>query len=51
MIGAWMRMFAFSVDGGLFYMLFLGMLLFDLSSPMIFNGLSLVTTAWYAETE
>ena len=44
-------MLAFNDGRGLFWVLFIGNVVFDCSSPMIFNGLSLVTTAWYGEKE
>ena len=51
LIGAWLRLLAFSSEGGDFTILFIGNVVFDISSPMIFNGLSLVSTSWFSDKE
>ena len=48
--GAWIRIFAFTDDKS-FWVIFLGNFIFVLSGPMVFNGLSLVTIAWFADSE
>ena len=51
LVGAWIRLLAFGSEDGRFWILFIGNVIFDLCSPLIFNGMSLVTTAWFGEQE